>query len=128
MMSWSNVFEVYSQPLFGTLSIVIAAALGMRGTSIQGSLARAKWSLNPNQNIVNAARIWAPGPKWIRRREHRNAWKNLESQLKLSPVEWAEYELLRREFYSWNLLETAVVIAFIGAVVPFIVGMFQGGK
>lgn len=111
MIAWSIVIA----------GLVLGAGfLAERGTRVQAAMSKGRWLSDTNPLIANAASLWRPGPRWIRSRRVRTARRQAELAIEADAKEWARYQMLSREFFAWNDLESAVAMAFIASLVAFV--------
>jgi hypothetical protein len=111
--------------VFASLSFLGAAFFALRGTNRQAQMARQDWLADRNPDICAAAQLWAPGPRWIRRKSYREKRRAVEDSIARDSAEWARYRRLSNEFYAWNNLETSVAIAFPAALLTALIALFS---
>ena len=101
--------------LFAALGFVSASVFGLLGTNTQAALARSKLLEDANPLVAQAGRLWSPS-RWLVKPGHRRARAGLEVRLRADPGAWQRYEVLRRELFAWNALESGVAMALAASV------------
>jgi hypothetical protein len=93
----------------------VASIWGLMGTNAQAALARQRLLNDPDEAIARAGQLWRP-MMWARRRSVRLRQAAAENAIHSDPDRWQQYQRLCRELWAWNMMESAVAMAFGGSL------------
>ena len=105
--------------LYVTFCFAGAAFFGLIGTNAQAQLARKHLMEDSDILVATAGSYWRP-VRWLVRKPTKSKRDELEAVLRKKPKRWRRYQILCRELFAWNAIETSVAIAFVASVVACI--------
>lgn len=100
---------------YAALSFVAAAAFGLVGTNTQAALARSRLLTDANALVTQSGQLWTP-IRWLVKPSRRRTRTRLEAELRRDLQAWPRYEVLCRELFAWNALESGAAMALAASV------------
>jgi hypothetical protein len=97
----------------------VASIWALIGTNAQAALSRERLLTDPDEAIARAGRLWHPMP-WASRKSVRRKRSSVEDAFRNDPDRWQQYTRLRQELSAWNMMESAVAMAFGGSLLAIL--------
>jgi len=110
----SSGIEISAAIMFAGSSL-----MGLVGTNAQARLAKSRLLSDPNPLVVSAGLLWWPS-RWLMPPRLRRRRLAVERELRQDAESWRRYELLCKELFAWNALESAVVVALFASLAALV--------